>query len=198
MSKSSNSVTVAVNVNKVAGLAIYERKAPKNRVFYAVLAVVFQKRCFSLSKLFRARFIASQQKQLTFFIGSEGESQPLNPNPLKYLKAILFWAIGLTFITIGILKYLHLDTMSEPIFNRAHFPRWFFYAVASVEFVAGILLLLTAATSKKIGSLLVALVMLGALGTRILLNQHFRHLIIPGLVFLIAMLMSFKLTKEDN
>ncbi|MFM7855387.1 MAG: DoxX family protein [Flammeovirgaceae bacterium] len=117
---------------------------------------------------------------------------------MKYLKSILFWIIGITFITIGVLKYLNLDSMSESIFNRAHYPRWFFYAVATVEFLAGSLLLITASATKKLGSLLIALIMLGALGTRILLNQPFRNLIIPGIIFLIAILMSFKLSNHKK
>jgi hypothetical protein len=181
LSSSNNIVTVAVNVKRVAGLAIGETNAPKNRVFYAVLAVVFPKEPLVAEQTISRSIHHIAAKTVNFLYRPQAPT--LNPNPMKYLKTILFWAIGITFITIGILKYLHLDAMSEPIFNRAHFPRWFFYAVASVEFVAGILLLLTATTIKKIGSLLVAFVMLGALGTRILLNQHFRHLIVPGLVF---------------
>jgi len=117
---------------------------------------------------------------------------------MKFVRKMLFWVIGVCFIIIGVLKALNLDTMSEAVFNRAHYPRWFFYAVALVELAAGVLLLMTANASKRIGSLLIALIMLGALGTRILLDQPLKNLIIPGVIFLIAMTMSIRLGRDDN
>ena len=116
----------------------------------------------------------------------------------KQLQNILVWAIGISFIAIGAMKYLNLDEMSESVFNRAHYPRWFFYIVGAIEFIGGLLLLMTASTSKRIGSLLIALVMLGALGTRWLLNEHSQTLILPGVIFLTALLMSFRLGRKEN
>ena len=72
---------------------------------------------------------------------------------MKTVKVALFWTIGISFVIIGILKYLNVDAVTGETFTRAHFPRWFFYVVATIEFVGGILLLLTASTSKQIGSL---------------------------------------------
>ncbi len=116
----------------------------------------------------------------------------------KQLQKFLIWAIGISFIAIGVMKYLNLDEMSASVFNRAHYPRWFFYIVGAVEFIAGFLLLMTASTSKRIGSLLIAFIMLGALGTRWLLNEHSQTLILPGVIFLTAILMSFKFRKKES
>lgn len=69
---------------------------------------------------------------------------------MKYLKPALFWTIGITFFTIGLLKYLNLDTMSQSIFNHARYPHWFFDAVASAEFLV-VFFLMTANATKKTG-----------------------------------------------
>ena len=110
----------------------------------------------------------------------------------KQLQNFLVWAIGISFIAIGALKYMNLEEWSASVFNRAHYPRWFFYVVGVVEFIAGFLLLMTASTSRRIGSLLIALIMLGAIGTRWLLNEHSQTLILPGVIFITALLMSFR------
>ena len=115
---------------------------------------------------------------------------------MKLLRIILFWAIGLSFIGIGILKYLNMDETSDEIFTRAHLPHWFFYIVATIEFVGGILLLMTASMSRRIGSLFVAFVMLGATGTRFILGDKFKLMVLPGVIFVVAILMSVKPGKD--
>jgi hypothetical protein len=117
---------------------------------------------------------------------------------MKTVKVILFWAIGLSFIAIGILKYLNIDPVSGQALTRAHFPRWVFYAVATGEFIGGVLLLMTASTSRTVGSLLIAFLMLGAIGTRFILGDPFKLLLLPGLIFLIAILMSVRLRRKTE
>jgi len=104
--------------------------------------------------------------------------------------------VGISFIIIGLLKFISLDE-TEPIFEQAHYPKWFYYSVGTVEFIGGILLLMTAATSRRLGSILIGIIMLGAIVTRYLINDHYTHFILPAIIFLIAILMSFDFeTKE--
>src|SRR5437879_3133740 len=102
---------------------------------------------------------------------------------MKRIQVILIWALGISFIILGFLKYIDHDEMSRAIFTRAHYPRWFFYIVATVEFIAGIMVLMTATTSKRLGSVMIGLVMLGAIVTRYILNEHYTHFVIPGIIF---------------
>jgi uncharacterized membrane protein YphA (DoxX/SURF4 family) len=117
---------------------------------------------------------------------------------MKQLQIILIWILGITFIVLGFLKYIDHDEMSRAIFTRAHYPRWFFYIVATIEFIGGIMLLMTAATSKRLGSVMIGLVMLGAIVTRYILNEHYTHFILPGIILLIAILMSVKLGGKEE
>jgi uncharacterized membrane protein YphA (DoxX/SURF4 family) len=109
---------------------------------------------------------------------------------MKRLRIVLIWVIGISFIIIGFLKYINLDEMSKNVFDRANYPKWFFYAVGTIEFVGGILLLMTAATSRRLGSILIGFVMLGALGTHYVLKDNYSHFILPGVIFLLSVLMS--------
>jgi hypothetical protein len=117
---------------------------------------------------------------------------------MKHMKTILIWAVALTFITLGLLKYVNLDEMTKPIFDRANYPKWFFYAVGTIEFIAGIMLLMTATVSKRLGSILIALVMLGAMGTRYILHEPFSHFVIPGIIFFLAVLMSLDIGRKGH
>jgi hypothetical protein len=105
---------------------------------------------------------------------------------MKRVRFALAWLVGLTFITTGILKYIDLDAMSKAIFERANYPKWFFYVVGTVEFVGGIMLLMTASASKKFGSVLIGVVMLGAIGTHFILKDSYTHFVVPGIIFLLA------------
>jgi hypothetical protein len=107
---------------------------------------------------------------------------------MKHIKALLIWAVGISFIIIGLLKYANLDAMSKAVFDRANFPRWFIYVVGAVELVGGILMLMTTNSSKRLGSILIGAVMLGAMGTRFLLGEPYSHFLLPGAIFLIAVL----------
>ena len=102
------------------------------------------------------------------------------------------------FIGISVLKYLDLDTMSRSVFSRAHLPKWFFYVIATVEFVGGILVLVAANTTKRLGILLIAFVMAGAIGTRWLLHEHSKTLVLPVLIFVMAIAMYYNLGKEKQ
>ena len=110
----------------------------------------------------------------------------------------MIWLIGLTFITTGILKYINLDEMSKAIFDRANYPKWFFYVVGTVEFVGGVLLLMTASTSKKLGSILIGVVMLGAMGTHYILQDSYSHFVVPGIIFLLAFLTLLDFEKKGK
>ncbi len=115
---------------------------------------------------------------------------------MKRVRTILFWVIGLTFITTGILKYINLDEMSKAIFDRANYPKWFFYVVGTLEFVGGVLLLMTASTSKKLGSILIGAVMLGAMSTHYILKDSYSHFVVPGIIFLLAALTLLDVKKK--
>jgi uncharacterized membrane protein len=107
---------------------------------------------------------------------------------MKRARAILVWAIGISFIILGVLKYANLDEMSRSVFDRANYPKWFFYAVGAIEFLGGLLLLMTANSSKRLGSILIGIVMLGAIATRYALREPYSHFIVPGSILLIAVL----------
>jgi uncharacterized membrane protein YphA (DoxX/SURF4 family) len=115
---------------------------------------------------------------------------------MKRVKFILFWLIGLTFITTGILKYVNMDEMSKTIFDRASYPKWFFYAVGTIEFVGGILLLMTASTSKKLGSILIGAVMIGAMGTHYILKDSYSHFVVPAIIFILSVLSLLDFEKK--
>ena len=117
---------------------------------------------------------------------------------MKRIQVILIWVLGISFIILGFLKYIDHDEMSRAIFTRAHYPRWFFYIVATVEFIAGIMVLMTATTSKRLGSVMIGLVMLGAIVTRYILNEHYTHFVIPGIIFVLAILMSLNLERKEK
>ncbi|MGC4023214.1 MAG: DoxX family protein [Cyclobacteriaceae bacterium] len=107
---------------------------------------------------------------------------------MKHAKTILIWVIGISFIIIGILKYANLDEMSKGVIAQAHLPRWIIYIIGAIEFIGGILMLMTASTSKKLGTILIAFVMVGAIGTRLLLREPYSHFLLPGAILLIAIL----------
>ena len=116
-------------------------------------------------------------------------------------RVILIWIIGLSFITIGILKYTSLDELTKSVFTRANYPNWMYYAVGTIELTAGVLLLTTATTTKRLGSILVGLLMLGAMGTRYIIHDPPSRFVIPGVIFIVAVLISLdfeKIRKRGN
>ncbi len=117
---------------------------------------------------------------------------------MKYIRVILIWIIGIVFIIVGILKYVNMDVMSEEVFDRANYPKWFFYVVGTIEFFGGILLLMSAATSKRLGSILIGFVMLGAMGTHYILKDNYSHFIVPAIIFILAILMSLDFEKKEK
>lgn len=119
-------------------------------------------------------------------------------------RIVLIWLFGISFIAVGALKYASLEPELQEEFERANYPTWFYYLIGAVEMLGGILLLMTAATSKRLGSTLIGLVMLGALVTRFMLDEPPTRFVLPGLIFLIAILISFdfgfkgKATKQNG
>jgi hypothetical protein len=107
---------------------------------------------------------------------------------MKRARTILIWAIGILFIVIGLLKDINLDEITTPTLTRAHFPKWFTYVVGTIEFVGGLLMLMAATESKRLGSILIGLVMAGAIGTRLLLHEPYSHFLLPGAILIIAIL----------
>lgn len=107
---------------------------------------------------------------------------------MKRIKALLIWAVGISFIIIGLLKYANLDEMSKTVLDRANYPHWFIYVIGAIELVGGILMLMTTSSSKRLGSVLIGCVMAGAIGTRFLLGEPYSHFLLPGAILLIAIL----------
>jgi uncharacterized membrane protein YidH (DUF202 family) len=128
---------------------------------------------------------------LFFTIFNTPSYQSLNTPGMKRTRVVLIWIIGISFIVVGALKYASLEPELKSVFERANYPTWFYYAIGTVELAGGILLLMTAATSKRLGSIIIGLVMLGALVTRFMLDEPPRRFILPGLILLIAVLISF-------
>ena len=106
-------------------------------------------------------------------------------------RIVLIWVLGISFIAVGALKYASLEPELQEEFELAHYPTWFYYAIGAVEMIGGILLLMTAATTKRLGSTLIGLVMLGALVTRFVLDEPPIRFVLPGLILLISILISF-------
>ena len=110
---------------------------------------------------------------------------------MKRTRVVLIWIVGISFIVVGALKYASLEPELKSVFERANYPTWFYYAIGTVELLGGILLLMTAATSKRLGSIIIGLIMLGALVTRFMLDEPGRRFILPALILAIAILISF-------
>ena len=107
---------------------------------------------------------------------------------MKRIRVILIWIVGFSFIIIGALKYVNLDEMTKSVFVRANFPKWFFYAVGGVEFTAGFLMIMTANSSRRLGSIVIGIVMIGAIATRYMLHEPLSHFLVPGFILFIAIL----------
>lgn len=107
-------------------------------------------------------------------------------------KKILIWVIGIMFILTGAAKLFHLDSMSEELFDRAQYPALLFYAAALAELVGGVLILLP--KTKRAGAALIGAVMLGAIGTHVMLGDHLGHTIVPALIllFMVSLVLKFK------
>ncbi len=110
---------------------------------------------------------------------------------MKKTRVILIWAVGIFFIAIGVLKYLSLEPELKSVFERANYPTWFYYAIGAVELLGGVLVLMTASTSKRLGSIIIGLIMLGALVTRFVLDEPPQRFILPSVILVIAVLISF-------
>jgi putative oxidoreductase len=107
---------------------------------------------------------------------------------MKRTKVILIWIIGVLFITTGILKFINVDPVSIAIFEKANYPSWLFYVVAVVEFVGGILLLIE--RTRQYGAMVIAIIMIGAIGTHIILKDNVIHTVVPALIigFVVSLL----------
>lgn len=117
---------------------------------------------------------------------------------MKRLRILLIWVIGFSFITIGFLKYFDLDAMSREVFEQADFPRWLRFGVGTLEMIGGVLLVMTAGRSQRIGTILIGFVMLGAIGTRVMLKDSFTHLIVPSVILLLAILISLDFESKKK
>jgi hypothetical protein len=115
---------------------------------------------------------------------------------MRRARTIVIWIFGISFIIIGGLKYVNLDELTMPVFERAELPKWFFHAVGAVEFVAGFLIVMTANSPRRIGSILIAIVMIGAIYTRHQLHESLGHFMVPGAILLLAILMIFNAGSE--
>ncbi|HSZ25583.1 MAG TPA: DoxX family protein [Cytophagaceae bacterium] len=113
---------------------------------------------------------------------------------MRITKLILFWIIGLMFIATGFLKFMHFDTMSAVIFDRARYPSWLFYGVAAFELIGGILFIIR--KTRQVGVLMIGSVMLGAIWTHYYLKDDVAHLIAPTAIILIAVSSILKYKKK--
>ena len=101
---------------------------------------------------------------------------------MKRATNILIWIIGIMFIVTGVMKLLHLDTMSIEIFQRAKYPDWMYYAVAVTEMIGGLLILIS--SSRRVGGLMLCGIMFGAVYTHHHLKDAAWHFIVPILLLL--------------
>jgi uncharacterized membrane protein len=117
---------------------------------------------------------------------------------MKRAWTVLIWIVGISFIIIGALKYVNMDFLTKPVFDRANLPKWFLYAVGAVEFTAGFLILMAANSSRRIGSILIGLVMMGAIATRYMLHEPLSHFLVPGAILLFAILMNLNAGRRES
>jgi putative oxidoreductase len=103
---------------------------------------------------------------------------------MKSAKKILLRIIGFIFISTGLLKLIHLDSLSIAIFERAHYPIWLFYLTGTFELLGGSLLII--ADTRRWGASIIIGIMLGAIVTHIYLQDNVVHLIVPILVILFS------------
>jgi uncharacterized membrane protein YphA (DoxX/SURF4 family) len=106
--------------------------------------------------------------------------------------------IGISFIAIGFLKYIDLDSMSREVFEQADYPKWLLYVVGTTEMVGGVLLVMTAGRSQRIGTILIGFVMLGAIGTRLMIKDNITHLVPPAIILVLAILISLDFEGKKN
>ncbi len=111
---------------------------------------------------------------------------------MESAKKILLRIIGIMFIATGLLKLIHLDSMSIALFERAHYPIWFFYVAGLFELMGGTLLIIS--STRRAGAIIITMMMLGAIATHIYLKDNVVHLIVPILIILFSGL----LIKEGN
>lgn len=117
---------------------------------------------------------------------------------MKRLRILLVWVIGFSFITIGFLKYFDLDAMSREVFERADYPRWLRFGVGTLEMIAGVLLVMTAGRSQRLGTILIGFVMLGAIGTRIMIKDSMSHFVVPVVILVLAILISLDFESKKR
>jgi uncharacterized membrane protein len=117
---------------------------------------------------------------------------------MKRTRVVLIWIVGISFIAVGVLKYFSLEPELKSVFERANYPTWFYYVIGTIEFMGGILLLMTASTSKRLGSILIGLIMMGALVTRYLLDEPPRRFVLPAIVLIIALIISFDFESKKK
>jgi len=103
---------------------------------------------------------------------------------MKAAKLILYWIIGIAFVATGILKLINHDNISGILFDRAHYPLWFFYGVAVFELLGGILFIIR--KTRQIGVLMIGAVTLGAVWTHFFLRDDIAHMVAPTLIILLA------------
>jgi putative oxidoreductase len=103
---------------------------------------------------------------------------------MKHVKVVLIWIIGLMFIVTGVLKLIQMDTMSVVLFKKADYSTWLLYVVGLFELAGGMLLLIK--KTRPFGAAMIAVVMLGAIWTHIVLKDNMGHIIVPLLIILFA------------
>ncbi len=115
--------------------------------------------------------------------------QTQNPRGSLAVAAVSY-SLSLVFVCIGLAKLWGPQLLTEQ-FAAWHFPPAFIYMVGVVEVVAGFLLMLP--TTRAVGALLLAIIMIGA-GATHFFAQQFAAMAVPAAIFL---LVAWIMSKSD-
>jgi putative oxidoreductase len=102
-------------------------------------------------------------------------------------RSIVATLLGCIFLAAGISKLIALDSVVET-FQGWGFPAWFRWLIGLVEMLAAVLVLIPA--TRELGAGLIALVMLGAVGTHVLAREWSMEPLPLALLVLAVMLVS--------
>ncbi len=102
-------------------------------------------------------------------------------------RSIVATLLGCIFLAAGISKLIALDSVVET-FQGWGFPTWFRWLIGLVEMLAAVLVLIPA--TRELGAGLIALVMLGAVGTHVLAREWYMVPLPLALLVLAVMLVS--------
>ena len=114
-------------------------------------------------------------------------SAPQTPDSRRLAgpRSAVALALGCIFLGTGISKIIALDFVVET-FQGWGYPAWFRYVVGLTEILAAVLVLIPA--TRALGAALIAVVMLGAIGTHVLAGQWL-FVPVPLVMLVLALLL---------